>query len=158
MNPIKEVTFERTYDAPIAAVWQAWTNAEMLKKWWGPKNVDIPECTLDVRVGGKLYLVMEANEGMGEYKGMRWPMEGEYTEGEENRKLAYVAKAWTEGAQAATEIDQTSELILSEENNKTTLKLNVKLTKIAPDTQAAVDGMQYGYTQQFEKLAAFLAQ
>lgn len=36
MKPVKEVEFERTYDAPIAKVWQAWTDPESLKKWWGP--------------------------------------------------------------------------------------------------------------------------
>lgn len=158
MNPVKEVEFERTYDAPVSAVWQAWTTAEMLKKWWGPENVDIPECEVDVRVGGKLYLVMEANEGMGEYKGTRWPMQGEYTEVEEHHKLAYTAKAWTEGAEETTAIDQISQLALSEENGKTTLKLKVTLTKIMPNAQAAVDGMKYGYNQQFDKLAELLAQ
>ena len=42
MEPIKEVAFERTYDASHKTVWQAWTNPEMLKQWWGPNNVTIP--------------------------------------------------------------------------------------------------------------------
>lgn len=31
MEPIKEVNFERVYDAPIDQVWEAWTNPEQLK-------------------------------------------------------------------------------------------------------------------------------
>ncbi len=33
MTPIKEIEFERTYDAPIEVVWQAWTDPEQLKEW-----------------------------------------------------------------------------------------------------------------------------
>ncbi|HSX36579.1 MAG TPA: SRPBCC domain-containing protein, partial [Patescibacteria group bacterium] len=79
MEPVKEVTFERTYDAPIQKVWQAWTSPDILKKWWGPNDVSIPECEVDLKVGGKLYIVMEAGEAMGEYKGTRWPMEATFT-------------------------------------------------------------------------------
>jgi uncharacterized protein YndB with AHSA1/START domain len=38
MEPIKEVVFEITYDAPPEMVWQAWTDPEMVKQWWGPDN------------------------------------------------------------------------------------------------------------------------
>jgi uncharacterized protein YndB with AHSA1/START domain len=105
MEP-KIVDFERTYNAPVDKVWQAWTDAEQLKKWWGPDNVTIPECELDLRVGGRLYIVMEATEAMGEYKGTRWPMEGKFTEIEPNSKLTYEAKAWTEGDEEGTTLEQ----------------------------------------------------
>ncbi|HEU5114471.1 MAG TPA: SRPBCC domain-containing protein, partial [Candidatus Paceibacterota bacterium] len=69
MKPIKEVTFERTYDVPKEKVWQAWTDPKTIKEWWGPDNVTIPECEVDLRVGGRIYIVMEAGEAMGPYKG-----------------------------------------------------------------------------------------
>src|SRR5580704_17771040 len=97
MTPVKEVTFERIYDAPLAAVWQAWTDPQMLKQWWGPDNVSIPECEVDLRVGGEFYIVMEAGEAMGPHKGTKWPMRAKFTVVEMNSKLFYHAKAWTEG-------------------------------------------------------------
>ena len=72
----KELAFERTYTAPITAVWEAWTRPELLREWWGPEKTTIPECEVDVRVGGRIYIVMEAGEGMGKYQGSRWPLEG----------------------------------------------------------------------------------
>ena len=69
----KELDFERTYRAPLATVWQAWTDPDMLRQWWGPEKTFIPECRVDLRVGGELYLVMEAGEAMGKYAGTRWP-------------------------------------------------------------------------------------
>jgi uncharacterized protein YndB with AHSA1/START domain len=156
MSP-KEVEFERTYNAPAEKVWQAWTDPKMLKQWWGPNDVSIPECEIDLRVGGKLYIVMEATEAMGEYKGTRWPMEGKFTAVEPHSKLSYDAKAWTEGDEDATTIDQSQEITLAEENGKTTMKLKVTLKKIGPKAGAAVEGMKWGFNQQFDKLEKFLA-
>ena len=157
MTPIKEVNFDRLFDAPVETVWQAWTDPEQLKQWWGPENVTIPECEVDLRVGGRLYIVMEAGEGMGEYAGTRWPMEAEYTVVEANAKLAYAAKAWTEGQRETTEIDQVTELVMTDENGKTRLKLVATINKTGPDATMAAEGMQYGYEQQFNKLDGYLA-
>jgi uncharacterized protein YndB with AHSA1/START domain len=71
---IKELTIIRTFDAPCELVWKAWTDPKLLKQWWGPNNVTIPECEIDQRVGGTFYIVMEAGEAMGSYKGTKWPM------------------------------------------------------------------------------------
>lgn len=157
MDPVKEVTFERTYDAPVEKVWQAWTDPEILKKWWGPNDVTIPECEVDLRVGGKLRIVMEAGEAMGEYAGTLWPMEAIFTVVEAPSKLTYEAKAWTEGAEETTTIETVQELTLSEEDGKTKLYLKAAILKAGPDAGMAVQGMQYGYNQQLDKLAVYLS-
>ena len=156
MKPIKEVEFERTYDVPPETVWRAWTDPEMLKEWWGPNDVSIPVCEVDLSVGGKFFIVMEAGEAMGPYKGTRWPMEGKFTVVEENSKLFYTAKAWTEGQEGTTQINQVNELTLMYENGKTKLKLKATLNKIGPDAKMAAEGMEMGFNQQFDKLDKFL--
>lgn len=156
MQPLKELTFERTYDAPLATVWQAWTDPEMLKKWWGPNDVIVPECELDLRKGGRIYIVMEAGEAMGDYKGTRWPMEGTFTEVDEPNRLTYTAKAWTEGQEDTTAIEQINDLTLQESGGKTTIKVKATLLKAGPGAGMAVQGMQWGYTQQLDKLEKFL--
>lgn len=156
MEPIKEVELEKTYDASPEMVWRALTDAEMLKQWWGPDNVIIPECEVDLKVGGKFYIVMEAGEAMGQYKGTKWPMMAEFTVVEPNKKLFYKAQAWTEGAKEETTIDQTTETTLSEEQSKTKVKVRAVIHKAGPGAKMAAEGMQYGFTQQLEKLNAFL--
>ena len=155
---LQEVEFEREYDAPIEKVWAAWTDPVQLKQWWGPNDVSIPECEVDLRVGGKIYIVMEAGEAMGEFKGTRWPMEATFTMVDEPTKLVYEARAWTEGAEEATTIETVQELTLSEENGKTKLHLKAAINKAAPGAGPAVQGMQYGYGQQFDKLDTFLGE
>lgn len=164
MEPTKEVVLEKTVDSPPETVWRAWTDPELIKQWWGPNDVTIPECEVDLRVGGKIYIVMEAGEAMGPYKGTKWPMLGEFTVVKPNAKLSYTAKAWTEGAEEETTIDQTTELSLSEVGppsakmggGKTALKIRAVIHKTGPKAGMAVQGMQAGFTQQLEKLNAFL--
>ena len=155
-NMENEVIIERVIDAPREKVWQAWTDSEMLKLWWGPNNVTIPECEVNLKVGGKFYIVMEAGEAMGPYKGTKWPMLAEFTAVEPNAKLSYTAKAWTEGAKEETTIDQTTELTLTEEGSKTKLKIIATIHKAGPGARMAVQGMQAGFTQQLDKLNYFL--
>jgi len=158
MEPIKQVELERTYDAPLASVWQAWTDAEQLKQWWGPDNVIIPKSEVDLKVGGKFYIVMEADAGMGEYKGTKWPMQAEFTEIEPNAKIVYTAQAWTEGQKENTTIDQSTEITFDEvENSKTKVKVKAAIFKAGPGASMAAEGMEHGFTQQLEKLDKFLA-
>jgi uncharacterized protein YndB with AHSA1/START domain len=163
MEKEKEVILEKLIDAPREKVWQAWTDPEMLKQWWGPKNVSIPECEVDLRVGGKFYIVMEATEGMGQYKGVKWPMEAKFTFVEPNERLSYDAEAWTEGTKEETTINQTTDLMLTEEDGlsaqagKTKVKVIAVIRKAGPGAKMAVEGMKYGFTEQLEKLEKFLS-
>ena len=136
MKPIKEVEIEKTYDA-------------------SPKT--IPECEIDLRVGGKFYVVMEAGEAMGPYKGTRWPMLAEFTVVKPTSKLVYTAKAWTENQKEETTIEQTTELFLTEEHGKTKVKIRATIYKSGPNAETAIRGMQAGFTDQLEKLGDFLA-
>ncbi len=157
MAPVKEAVFERSFDASPETIWRAWTDPKMIKDWWGPNDISIPECEVDLRVGGKIYIVMEAEEAMGPYKGTRWPMEGRFTRVEMNSKLSYTASGWTEGDKEATEINQVTELTLIVEKGKTKLKLNVTINKAGPNADMAVQGMQVGFNQHLDKLGTFMA-
>jgi uncharacterized protein YndB with AHSA1/START domain len=47
-----KLTQTRLIRAPRARVYEAWTNPEILKQWFGPAKMRCPEASLDVRVGG----------------------------------------------------------------------------------------------------------
>src|SRR6185369_10465696 len=103
------------------------------------------------------YIVMEAGEGMGPYKGTKWPMQAEFTVVEPNSKLAYNAQAWTEGQQDQTTIDQTTEITLTEQGGKTTVKVKAAIYQAGPGAAMAAEGMEHGFTQQLDKLSNFLS-
>jgi len=54
------LVIERIFDAPRELVWEAWTNPELAKRWWGPKGFIAPAAEMDFRVGGKYLLAMQS--------------------------------------------------------------------------------------------------
>jgi uncharacterized protein YndB with AHSA1/START domain len=53
----------RTCDAPRALVWKAWTEADRLAQWWGPRGATIRVISLDVRPGGVFHYAMQFKPG-----------------------------------------------------------------------------------------------
>lgn len=156
----KELGFERTYAAPIDTVWRAWTDADMLREWWGPEKTTIPECEVDARVGGRIRVVTEATAEMGKYQGTRWPMEGTFTVVDQETRLTYEARSWTEGEEEGTTIEHVNDLTFAAAGGSgggTTVTLNVTIHKIGPKAKMAAFGMKWGYKQYFDKLDAFLS-
>ena len=55
----REVVVTRTFDAPARIVFEAWSKAELFKKWWVPRSMGMTlrACEMDVRTGGTYRLV-----------------------------------------------------------------------------------------------------
>jgi uncharacterized protein YndB with AHSA1/START domain len=60
---IGDLVIERLFDAPREKVWKAWTDPELLKRWWGPEGFTAPFIQLDLRVGGKCLYCMRSPDG-----------------------------------------------------------------------------------------------
>ncbi len=53
-----ELVVTRTVNAPTRLVFEAWTKAELFRRWWVPKSygLNLVSCEMDVRVGGQYRL------------------------------------------------------------------------------------------------------
>jgi uncharacterized protein YndB with AHSA1/START domain len=53
-----ELVVTRTVNAPARLVFEAFTNAELFRRWWVPKSygLNLVSCEMDVRVGGQYRL------------------------------------------------------------------------------------------------------
>ena len=60
-SPLVVVT--KFFNAPLKRVWQAWTNEDMMKQWWGPEEFTSPSAKIDFRVGGSSLLAMKDPNG-----------------------------------------------------------------------------------------------
>ena len=62
----KDLVIERVFNAPVEEVWKYWSDAELFKQWWGPKQFTCPAVEMDFRVGGKVLGCMRGapQEGM----------------------------------------------------------------------------------------------
>lgn len=79
------ITIERIFDAPRELVWKAWTDPDMVKKWWGPEGFTAPSIKVDLRVGGKYVFAMHGPAGS-EWDRTMYSA-GEYKEIVPNEKL-----------------------------------------------------------------------
>lgn len=51
----EEFTLTRAFNAPRPLVWDAFTKAEHLMRWWGPKEVVMQVANLDLQPGGRFH-------------------------------------------------------------------------------------------------------
>ncbi len=58
----KKLTVERVFDAPREKVWQAWTDAKMFAKWWGPRGWSTTVKQMDFTEGGYLLYGMKCED------------------------------------------------------------------------------------------------
>jgi uncharacterized protein YndB with AHSA1/START domain len=56
----QDIVLTRVFDAPLEALWKAWTEPEQVMKWWGPTGFTSPTCKIDFREGGKFVFHMRA--------------------------------------------------------------------------------------------------
>jgi uncharacterized protein YndB with AHSA1/START domain len=78
----------RRFDAPRERVFEAWTNEDVLKKWWAAQpSWDTPIAEVDARAGGSYRLAMRDPES-----GETHTLVGEYREVTPPERLVYT---WT---------------------------------------------------------------
>jgi uncharacterized protein YndB with AHSA1/START domain len=101
---------ERTFDAPAQDVFDAWTNPEVLRRWWGPGPTwRTPVAEVDLRVGGHYRLSMEDPD-----VGTLLTVTGEYREVRRPERLVY-SWSWVEDGQPGHESTVTVEFLERDE-------------------------------------------
>ena len=80
----RELAVTRTINGPARIVFEAFTKAELFKRWWVPKSFGLTllSCELDVRVGGTYRLVFR-------HEGSDMAFFGRYTEVTPNSRLVW---------------------------------------------------------------------
>jgi uncharacterized protein YndB with AHSA1/START domain len=62
-NNSNEIKITRVYDAPVKAVWDAWTDPDQVAKWWGPRGFSITTHSKDLKAGGHWNYTMHGPDG-----------------------------------------------------------------------------------------------
>jgi uncharacterized protein YndB with AHSA1/START domain len=79
-----DLFFERTFDAPRNLVWRAFTDPELIPRWWGRHGTTTTVVEMDVRPGGRWRFVNSAADRddvvfFGEYLAVDPPSEYRWT-------------------------------------------------------------------------------
>lgn len=59
----KKIHVDRTFEAPVSSVWDAWTKSEILDKWWAPKPWKARTKFMAFKQGGHWLYAMVGPEG-----------------------------------------------------------------------------------------------
>jgi uncharacterized protein YndB with AHSA1/START domain len=78
-----EIRITRMYDAPVQAVWEAWTDPAQVPQWWGPRGFTLTTHVHDLKPGGVWSYTMH---GPG---GVDYPNKTQYLEVLEHAKMVY---------------------------------------------------------------------
>ena len=122
-----EFRVSRVFDAPKRLVWEAWSNAEYVARWFTPAPLTTPRCEVDLRKDGVFRVVMQMPDGV------EHPMEGVFTEVVPNERLAWDAMI-SDGLSVHTTVTFT------ETDGKTRLDVHQVYSRVDDAVRGAPEG------------------
>ncbi|TAH34316.1 MAG: ATPase [Planctomycetota bacterium] len=92
-----ELVVTRTVNAPARLVFEAWTKAELFRRWWVPRSygLNLLSCEMDVRVGGQYRLVFR-------HEGSTMEFFGTYLEVTPHSRLVWTNEEGDDGMTVTT--------------------------------------------------------
>lgn len=138
----RELVVTRIFDAPAHIVFKAWTNPDLLQRWWAPKSFGITfiSCELDARTGGAYRFVFG-------HPASEQPMAffGRYIEVIPNRRLVWTNEEGDESGSVTT-------VTFDEKDGQTVVVLrDLYPSKDALD-EAMASGSMGAWPEQFDEL------
>ncbi|MGH6736047.1 MAG: SRPBCC family protein [Methyloceanibacter sp.] len=157
-----EFVIRRTFNAPRARVWQAWTDPDQLLHWWGPKGFKVVSTKVDLRPGGMFHYCLESPQGQ-----VMW---GRflYREIVPEERLVYINSfSDPEGGVSRHPLHEGwplqifSTVTFAERDGKTTVTIHwvpYEATEAERDTfEEGAPSMQAGWTGTLDRLEDYLA-
>ena len=145
----REIVMTRRLKAPRGLVWRTLVEPALVRQWLlGPPGWTMPECEIDLRVGGRYRFVWE-NDG----DGRRMALGGVHTAIVEAQRIARTElfePDWTSGETLVT-------LELFEFDGHTTVTTTVVYPTAKAREGALFSGMKEGVEMGYQRLDALLA-
>lgn len=151
-----EITFTREFNAPRNLVWKAYSDKELLAKWWGPNGFETEIREFDFRPGGVWYYVMK---GTGEqfkgteFENMESPGKAFYEEIKEPELLVYKDYFVDKDGNILEDMPTTATTVYFEDHGDKTVVKMVSKYETAEGLQKVIDmGMEQGLGETLVKL------
>ncbi|WP_227377831.1 SRPBCC family protein [Haladaptatus halobius] len=145
------MTIQRTFDAPRERVWQALTDPDQVRQWWGPEGFTISRCEMDVRPGGVHRVDMRAPDGT------TIPHEGEIEEVVESERLV-IRSPSTEDGEELQQPEIRNTITLVDHDDRTELTFIAEVITATPDMTDSLEGMEPVWSESLDSLATHLGE
>ncbi|MDX1405001.1 MAG: SRPBCC domain-containing protein [Woeseiaceae bacterium] len=145
------LTIERRFDAPLDAVWRAYTESELLDQWWAPRPWKTETVTMNFRVGGHWHYAMNGPDGEQHFGRM------DYLEIEDHERYVALDVFADESGDANPELPkQTFKTQFIDEGQSTRVIVVVDYDTV-DDLQKVIEmGMEQGITMAHDQLEDLL--
>jgi uncharacterized protein YndB with AHSA1/START domain len=143
----QEIRMTRLFDAPRHLVFEAMTQPEHVKEWWGrlSEGYSVPVCEIDLRVGGKWRFVNRHPRGEVGFR-------GEYREITPPSRLVF-----TETMEPHPEPGSVVTAVFTEEGGKTRLTVTVSYPSKDVRDMVLGTGMEKGAGISYDRLEDLVA-
>lgn len=143
-----EIVMTRIFDAPRELVFEAMTNPEHVRGWWGWSHWTMPVCEADVRPGGSYRYVSRSPEGQ------EVPFKGTYLEVVRPERLVHTeifdVEPFNQGEPSV--VTTTFE----ESDGKTKVTITGRYSDKNVRDAVLQSGMETGAAHSYDRLAALL--
>ena len=146
----RDLVLTRLIDAPRRALYRAWTEPELLKRWFAPLPYETPHAELDVRPGGASLVVMRGPDGV------EFPNRGVFLEVVPDARLVFT-DAYTSAWEPSPKPFMTVVLTFEDEAGKTRYTARVRHWTAADRQAHEAMGFHQGWGQCADQLAALAA-
>ena len=136
----------RVVDAPREVVWDLLTQPVHLKRWWGPRVLELVVCEVDLRVGGSYRFVQRTPDGQ------EFGFRGNYLEIKRPERIVntYVFELMPDHAAQQT-------LILEDLGGKTRISTTTLHQSVADRDAHLASGMEPGMRDTYARLDELIA-
>ncbi|MDD1775423.1 MAG: SRPBCC domain-containing protein [Methanobacterium sp.] len=150
----KELTITRVFNAKRDLVWKAFTNPEIFRQWWGPKEFITPVVKIDLKVGGEHFNCMQAPDGetfcsKGVYKEIDPPRKLVVTDSFADEEGNIVPATYHELGEGFP-MEMLLKISFEEQDNKT--KITIKHSDVSNINESELNDMRQGWIESLDKL------
>lgn len=144
----REIVLTRTFAAPAALVFAAWTTPDLLRRWYGPREWQLVVCEIDLRPGGAWRYVTRHVDGA------EMVQHGRYESVDPPRALVTSEVNDDCDAQAGSDTRATTDFV--ETGGGTVVTTTVRYATVQIRDAVVASGMEYGVAAAYEQLDELL--
>jgi uncharacterized protein YndB with AHSA1/START domain len=137
----EQILITREFAAPKHLVWRAYTEPDLVKRWWAGRRGEMNVAEIDLRVGGTYRYAMTATEGF------EVAFHGEFREIEPHDRIVN-----TEVYEGAPDSAALNRVTFTEAGGRTTLTILMQLDSKATRDAIIASGMEGGMQEGMDLL------
>ncbi|MCO7226388.1 SRPBCC domain-containing protein [Pleionea sp. CnH1-48] len=107
-----QLTIEREFSIPVSELFNAWSNIDVIARWFAPGDMTVPHAEVDLKEGGNYQIVMQDPDGS------QHIIEGHYLNIEKDKNLTFSWQWKDSPTKTKVQVDFTS---IDEQRSKLSL-------------------------------------